>query len=329
MTRALALLALMLALPACGWLGMSAEQEQQLAGYQSNAKLYWEGGRIDQALDQVRRGLEIDPEDYRLRVIRAWCYLRMSQDEPRQLEAAVTEFDQVMELRADGDHAPQARLGYARAHATTALRLVGRARDRRDALARLALDGEAKAARATEIEQLEAEARAHFDLAEAQLQRLLAAGESLLLAHYDLMTVKWWRDDYEGAVAEAHAYLGRAADMQARIRGDLERTTSIAFERERRTELQRYIDDEVGVRAFLANMHYKKQHYDLAVEQLDRVLAQNPGLYFEYYNRGRSLLALGRRDDAKRDLEKFLSTTDLPHDSQQVRESLRALREMK
>ena len=176
-----------------------------------------------------------------------------------------------------------------------------------------------------EAQELAAKAQDEFNLAEDQLERLIENGDSLLLAHYNMMTVKWWRKDYRAAVEQGQAYLDRVADLQAAKRRELQNTMVVSYEQQLRADMQRLIDNELRMRAFLANMHYKRGHHELVVQQLDEVLAKAPRLYHEFYNRGRSLLALGRTAEAKQDLERFLSTTDLPLESPQVREAAAAV----
>ena len=315
-----------LLLASCGIFG-SSEDEQALARYQRNAALYYEGDRFDQALDQVRRGLELYPDDYKLNLVRGWCLLRQTSDS-RLLGPAAEQLDRVMELRDVGEQEPQALLGYAIVHGRMGFEELGRAEQLRSEARRLKMTGDELERRQEEATRLETDGRANLDRAETQLQHLIHDGERILEAHYNMMYVKVWRNDYAGAIEHGNAYLARVATLQDSIRQDLERTLNIDYERELRVRLQRRIDEELEVRAFLANLHYKHGHHELVVEQLDEVLLKNPQLYNEYYNRGRSELALGKSAEAKRDLEKFLATTQLPRENDEVQTALRLLREM-
>jgi tetratricopeptide (TPR) repeat protein len=317
---------ILLLLASCGIFG-SSEDEEALARYQRNAALYYEGDRFDQALDQVRRGLEIDPDDYKLNLIRGWCLLRQTSD-ARLLGPAAEQLDRVLELRGLDEQEPQALLGYAIVHGRMGFEQLGRAEQLRNEARRLKMTGDELERRQTEATELETSGRENLDLAEAQLQRLIDNGDRLLEAHYNTMYVKVWRNDYAGAIEHGNAYLTRVAALQDSIRRDLEHTLNIDYERELRIRLQRRIDEEIEVRAFLANLHYKQGHHELVVQQLDEVLTKNPQLYNEYYNRGRSELALGKAVEAKRDLEKFLATTRLPREHEEVQNALRLLREL-
>lgn len=328
MPRLLLLLLLTSSLVACGIFGLSAEEEANLTRYQRNAKTYYEGGEFERALDQIRRGLEIQPDDYRLLTISAWCMLRQSQTDPRRLQAATDAFDHLKELRPDSEQSSQARLGYGAAHGKLAFELRQRADQLRQDAARLKLEDTELQQSETEAAELERQSNHHFDLAEAELEKLLDSGDLLLEAHYHLMYVSVWRGDYEGAVSHGNRYLKRVGELQASIRTELEQTIMVEYERELRIRLQNRLDAEVEVRAFLANLHFKEGHHELVVEQLDEVLLENPNRFNEYYNRARSLMTLGRIEEAKRDYERFLYSTNLPRENPQVKSALAALKEI-
>ncbi len=315
----------LLLLAACGIFGMSEEDRTALTRYQSNAKLYWDWGNFDQALDQARRGLEIDPDDYNLRAIQAWCWLRAGRDDAVMLDRAVQAFDEIAGLRADADHAAYARLGYAEAHTVAGLRALTESQDLRAEAERMAAESARHAERINRAATLRATALQHFALAEGQLERLVELGDQVRRAHFGLMQIEWWRDDYNKAVEHGHAFLARARQEQTAVQRQIHDTMEVEFEREKRRELQALIDDEVRVRAYLANLHFKRDHHELVVAQLDEALGRVPGLTHEYYNRARSLLELGRTDEAVRDLQHFLPK--VPLDSPQAREALRILRE--
>lgn len=329
MLRVLLLLLLTSLLTACGvFFGLSSEEEANLARYQRNAATYYGGGEFGRALDQARRGLEIDPEDYKLHLIKAWCALRQSQFDERRLEEATKAFDYVLSLRSSGDQDPQARLGYGAAHGKLAFELRRQADRLRTEAERLQLEGADLEERLAQATELDKESVRHFDLAEIELERLLDSGDLQLEAHYHLMYVSVWRDRHEEAVAHGSRYVERVGTLQAGIRGKLEETMLVDYERDLRIRLQKRLDQEVEVRAFLANLHFKDGHYELVVEQLDAVLLENPGRFNEFFNRARALHLLGRNEEAKRDFERFLISTNLPRENPQVKSALAALKDI-
>lgn len=318
----------LLVLASCGILGLSQEDRDNLARYQRNASTYYDGSRYAQALDQVRRGREIEPDDYKLNFIRGWCLLRQSQEDPSLLESAAEQFEFVIGLRAEEDHGPQALLGYGVAHGKLGWERLRRAEEIRQEVDRLRLEGDAKATRIGEAQALETEARGTFARAEHYLQVLRDSGQYLTEANYNLMYVAVWRGDYDKAVDYGSAYLELVAEIQDGIREKLAQTLDAAHERDLRIRLQNRINEELEMRGFLANLHYKHGHHELVVAQLDEVLRKNPRRYNEYFNRGRSLLQIGRKEQAHADLQRFLTSTQLEPGHPQIDEAMRLLREL-
>ena len=68
--------ALLLLLCSCS--SLSTAEAEQLALYQRNAKLYWEGDHLSQALGQIQLGLNLAPDDYLLNTLRGAILLRES-----------------------------------------------------------------------------------------------------------------------------------------------------------------------------------------------------------------------------------------------------------
>src|SRR5688572_29874472 len=110
-----ACLALPLAAAACN-VNRAADQKQ-LAQYQHNAMLYWEGGKLDQAMQLVERGLEIDPDDYKLNALRGTIMLRRSSTiagtDHKALDEATESLAEVYDSRAVDRHEPYLLFYYA------------------------------------------------------------------------------------------------------------------------------------------------------------------------------------------------------------------------
>jgi len=318
----------LLLLSSCGVFGLSAEEAELLASYQRNAKTYWGGGDFDRALSQVRRGLELSPDDYQLHVIKASCLLRMSNNNARTLDSAIDAFDHVLTLRADQDQGPQARLGYAQAYTKRGIRAMREHNTIQQDAERLGLKGAELELQNSRAEKLALDAAADLRRAKSQLELMVNAGDYVLEAYFTLMQVSAWQGDYAQAIQFGDAYLTRVGELQDSIRKNLESTVIVEYEREIRIRLQNRLDEELEVRGFLANLHYKQGHHELVVEQLTAILKKNPRLHREYFNRARSLLQLGRLAEAKSDYERFLYSTNLPRENPQVKAALAALKEI-
>lgn len=315
-------------LASCGLLGSSSEDREAVARYQRNASLYYEGGNFDQALDQARRGLEIDPDDYKLQYIKGWCYLRQVPQDPSMLPQAVAQFETVMAYRAPEDHGPQVLLGYAMCQQKLAQQRLEQAQSLRDELSRVKFDAQEIAQRQAQALVHENVAHGHLDIAVRHLQILIDRGDQLREAHRNLMQTLALDGKYDEAVLHGAKFLERNRQEKARIDAQLEQTTEVTYEQKLYQERDQLIDVELQVRGFLANLFYKQAAYQQAVDQLNAILEEDPTRSIDYYNRGLNLQALELRDEAANDFNRFLATSKLPPGNERVAEAQRRLREL-
>ena len=82
----------------CGCKTTTLEQQEMLTACQRNAPIYFEGGKLEQAMIQAERGLEIDPDDYKLNAIKGAILLRASEDNPKLLDEATSALDTESEV---------------------------------------------------------------------------------------------------------------------------------------------------------------------------------------------------------------------------------------
>lgn len=315
--------ALLLLLCACGTL--SSEQRDQLTSHVRNAKFYYEGGRLDQALGQIERGLELDPDNYTLRTMYGTVRLRQSSSalstDHRVLDEATAVLRDVYEERSPTRHEPALLLGYAlalqkqgRRHLGEELRLRGQAGRAPDQEAMLA---QADAERA--------EALTHLHAARAALEVLVERGEVLRVAHNHLMQIAQDLGDAEAFAAAGTAYLAQADKDQAAVRAEIERTREPVYEAEQVRALRALQTEEIEVRSLLAEHHFARQQFDAALVQMNRILEIDPQRTVDYYNRGRVLLELRRSDEAKADFRRFLAMPEVPASAEKRTLALRAL----
>ena len=153
---------------------------------------------------------------------------------------------------------------------------------------------------------------------------VLDNGEELLLGNKALMEVNGLLPDYEAAVEHGKAYLVESTKSQDWWRAELARTTVVAYEQEARTMLGQLREEEIEVRALLANIYSKMSDWARVVEQLDIVLDMDRTRSIDYYNRGNSLRKLGRVEEMKADFGTFLSITNLPPGDPRVVDAVQA-----
>ncbi|MCC6785970.1 MAG: hypothetical protein IT457_24200 [Planctomycetes bacterium] len=311
--------------------GLSPEERDQLQFYRQNAGVYFRGDRYEQALDMARKGLELDPEDYHLLVTAALCNLQRAGDDvqgsgsdAQMLQTAEGFFDRAFALRDFEDNAPEAILGYA----TTKQRLGRDLRRRANVLAseleRAELAENDRIRRESQRREFEVRALSYWSEARRALKVLLERQELLRFAHKQLMEISAELNEYEPAVEHGNACLAENRRAQDRANQVIRETMDPGEEIRMRGELQGLLDQEKRVRSALAEMHFRKQEFAAAVEQLDALLALDPTRSADYYNRGRALERLDRRDAARRDYEKFLYTTSLPASDERVAHATRS-----
>ena len=309
----------------CACTSLSFEDREELANHQRNALHYFEGGRLDQAMGQIERGLEIDPEDYRLRALRGTVLLKQSgsalSTDHQLLDQATEELASVYDMRSPYRHERYLLLNYA-----LALQKQGRRRLGEE----LRLRGQAS--RATDAAELQAQADDEHDAgrelrvrARELLDVLVERGEVLRQAYnHQLQIAQDLGDDAAFAVA-ATAYLDQCKKDQDAIGAEISRTLVPAYEADQVRNRRAIQVEEFEVRGLIAEHHYNRKQFDDALVQLDRILELEPQRSVNYYNRARVLMELKRPDEAKADFRKFLATSTLPPSSDKVTLAMKAL----
>jgi tetratricopeptide (TPR) repeat protein len=299
----------------CACSSLSSEQQDQLALHQRNAKYYFDGGRIDQAVGQIERGLELDPDDYLLLSLKGSILLKQSASalgqDHRRLDEATEVLTKVYETRSANRHEPYLLLNYALAQQKQGRRHLGESLSLRD-----------QATRAPEKQELLNRADAAQEQAAARLGEarevlgvLVDRGELLRIAHYHLLLIAQdLRDDVAFDIHEK-AYLKQLQKDQTFLTNEIEHTAVAAYEQKRIQDLENLKNEELEVRGLLAEHNYMKRNFENALTMLNRVLELDPSRSVDYYNRGRVLLELQRNEDASKDFKTFLATTALPDDN--------------
>ena len=320
--------ALPLLLASCGVFGPTSQQQEQIYFHQQNAQYYMDGKRHSDALDQCRRGLELDPDDYKLNLIKAYCMLTLAKDtpDPVKVKQVADQFDYVLTLRSSNELEPKAWLGYALVQQKLGQLQIVEAERLRDEIARGVANTVDRASLEARRKEHEAKGKAFVGNAERALLQLVERGDVPMLAHYHLLQIRALEKDYAAAVVHGNAYIDLNEKAQKLRRDEIDRTMTAGYETFRRTQLQDLVAEEISVRAMLGNLYHKLGQHEQALAQLNRVLSLDPARSVDYYNRGRSLQALGRGDDARRDFTRFLATTNLPPGSEQVASAYKFLK---
>lgn len=300
----------------CSCSSLSSDDQKQLASHQQNAAYYYEKDKLDQAMGQIEKGLALDPDDYKLNAMKGKILLKTSgsslgQDH-RRLDEATAILEKVYQTRDAERHEPYLLFDYALALQKQGRRHLGNAMSLRD-----------QASRAVEKQPLLDKADAAQTLASGNLheaQRLLgvlvARGELLRLCHYHLLLIA---EDLKAPSkefdAQAELYFKQLQKDQRTTESEIKRTQVPGWELAQIEALKELRQEEVGVRALLAEHYTGRKEFAKALEMLDRVLELDPSRSNDYYNRGRVLLDLKRDADASKDFRRFLASSTLPDDS--------------
>lgn len=315
----IASLSLLLLAAACS--STQSDEERQLASYQRNAGLYFEGGKFDQSLGLVEKGLEIEPDDYKLLSLRACIHLRQSGPasgtEHKLLDQSLAEFEEVYDQRNLEVHDRHLLFYYSLALQKQGNRLLTEA-------ARIDKNAEDAERRAADKN---AEADASLARAKDLLQALLARGEIPRLCHFHLFQIALLTRDDEGLLDHGEKFLEASASDLEKTQTEIDRTTVYGYEQEKKEWQKQLRGDEIGVRIQLGERHFARGDYEAALRHVDAILALDPRRSDLRYNRGQILRKLGRTDEARNDLRTFLATTSLPPDSAKVRDAVEALRQ--
>lgn len=298
----------------CACTSLSTEQRDQLAFCQRNAKYYFEGGRYEQAMTQIEKGLELDPDDYQLQSLRGSVLLKQSgsalgQDH-RRLDEATEYLTKVYEMRGANRHEPYLLLNYALALQKQGRRFLGEAMNLQSQATRAA-EAE-KAGLQKQADEVQQRSNEKLQTAREVLGVLVERGEVLRVAHYHLLLIAQDLRDNQAFENEAKLYLEQLAKDQATTTRNLERTTVVGYEQDQIQLLRDLKQEEIEVRSLLAEHHYTRKNYEAALVMINRVLEIDPSRSADYYNRGRLLVEMKRSVEAKADFRKFLAMSDLP-----------------
>ncbi len=319
-------LALLLFLCACS--SLASEDQTRLTAYQRNAQLFFDGGKWSQAMTQIERGLELAPDDYKLNSMKGGILLLASGDaqgtDHKKLDEATALLAEQFDTRSVGRHEPHLLLNYGLALQKQGLRHLGEAVRLEGQLQRTPAGDPATTMREQATKE-RGEAGDLLQRADDLLAELVSRGEMLRLAHNHRLQIALQRGDEAGFARESTAYLEQAEKAQTLTRQRLEKTQNIDYENEQLAVLRQLRDEELRVRALIAEFHYSRRQFAPALVQLNKVLEIDPGRFIDYYNRGRVLLELGRAEDAKQDFRRFLADPSIPTTSDKAVFALKAI----
>jgi tetratricopeptide (TPR) repeat protein len=279
------------------------DPEKMLELHREQALGYYDQNALLQAEDQIRKGLEIAPNDEQLKLMLGWCRQRRGTRE--DLEIAERVF---RDLAPKKDY--RALLGLAEA---------------------LERKGVLYTESASKIESGERETEAVDPIQRAQTLRLDAVKFwNEAVTHYQaVLEGKPSEGQAMNGLQRTFALLGREEDSlgwATKLLTQSQAETAFWEAQLKRTDLR--ADEEARIRTRLAGSHeltiathfaastllMKLGRKSEAVEHLDQVVLWSPNLADAYSRRAQVLYELGRFDEARANLDEFLRLSNLDFD---------------
>lgn len=303
----------------------SQDEQERLAAHQRRAALYFDGGKLEQALLQTERGLDIDPDDYKLNVMKGAILMRATANNPQVVDQAAQVLERVYDWRSPGYHEPNMLFFYALARQKQGLRDLAES-IRADERATRTTDDEEKARLIQNAAALRERSNQRLVQADGLLDHLESNGDLVRLTQKHKLQIARQLGNDDEFETSAKAFLTENAEEIKRVKQQVEKTTVPAYEQQMLRDLRQLQDEDLDVHSLLADFYYDRGNTAAALEHLDHVLAQDPKRTSEYYNRGRVLLEMGRIERAQADFRIFLAMSQLPPTNERMTFAAEALR---
>lgn len=323
MRRAIALS--LLALGACS--SPDPETEARIEDFGARARAYYDSGDLARAEQQARLGLALDPEHGLLNLLLGRTLLRWQ--DPQHLASARPFLEKAHEELHN--HRSGYSLGeYHLRYAELLLQAAAARRQRAEDLPDTPEDAGAVArleARAADQRQ---RAAAHLAQARELLEWTVAQepGDPYALRLMASCYTHLERpDDALRTLEHLVSVLARSRQFKNERLAMLD--LPLVQETALREELKRDIRMEVEARGLIAAVLKQRKDYRAAEAQLTEILKLDPDLPREHYNRGLCRYWLGDAAGAAEDMQKFLRTTDLPYESEEVSRALDVVAEFR
>lgn len=308
----------------CGCTTFTNDEAKQLADAQQFATTFFRDGKLGQTMIQVDRGLDIDPDDYKLNALKGATLLRASLRDNKRLDEASEILEKVYEWRSPMRHEPYELFYLGLARQKQGLRHLGEA-IRVEDRARRAADKKKYAEFVQKSKEEREAANSKLESAMEVFDVLVERGERLRLTHNHRMQVARQLGDDKKFLESAKQFFEISKKEQDFVRKEIERTPTADYEAAQLEALRDLEGEELDVRALVADWHFHRKKYDVALEHINRALALDPTRSDNYYNRGRLHLALKNTEDAKTDFRRFLATSQLPASDSRMTFATKAL----
>jgi tetratricopeptide (TPR) repeat protein len=307
---AAAALALALLLPGCSSTGENEEERFSL--YHENSLNYYDRGSYPQALHQANMALAIEPEDFEVLLIKAFCLIKLGKasGNPIMLDESVEIFEALLET-GDGRDKFQTWFGLGSACLARSFEHQAELERIRKRLGSEFLSAEARQLYEEALRTETAAYSARLEQGEDALRRVLdfPLQKDNAYALVDLvLTLNALGSDSVEALSLAERALVQLDESTQVTQNQLQKTTKLSaagkVDLEQRIANNR--EKETMLRDLVATMHYNAGDMDGFFRQM-RILEERKLMgEVQYFNRAAVHEQLGNYGSAADDLEQFL-----------------------
>lgn len=331
MRALLVLVALLASVIGGGCASTDEDETLEVSIYLQNAQGYVDGGRYDEALNQFRRALAVDPGNSKALLGEAFALLYLGQGQGDTAAARIQEADRAfagLEPERYDENSWKVNLGRGMVNARLA-ELYSNAAEMRNGAA---AGGDTIAS--TERDHARAEVARRDAAAEREFTAVLARTDQPLAR--DNLAALFYLARHHALRATDNAGYDRALEFFRRYAVQVERSKALwrnsiksdaANAPLYESRLQGAERQEVALRDLVANIHFKRRDHAASMEELNRILAIEPENSRAYLNRARNEEELGRYGEAADDYRRFLALTDDPPTTSAVITATERMRE--
>jgi tetratricopeptide (TPR) repeat protein len=288
------------------------ERERHLEIYTETAQQFLQMGELDRAEGQVQKGLALDPDSVKLRMIYGWTLIRRGR--PADVLGAEKLFRDLLDI---GDY--RATLGLA-----TALERKGVAQSEASVDIRSGKRVTEASDPAARADELVAESIVSWNESVALYEKTLTQRPGDVDAQNGTMRVRALLGESERSLAAADAMIGSLeTDLEFWKQRLLRPDISEGEEQRFRKLIRQQTELLVNARLHASSVLWELERPAEAAAHLDAALAVDPERVELLGRRAEVRKSLGRYEEAIEDLRAFLRQTDKPFEHPDVKRAWR------
>ncbi|GJM20567.1 MAG: hypothetical protein DHS20C15_04820 [Planctomycetota bacterium] len=303
-------------LPGC--FGLDEAESSRLDLHQQSSQRFYREGRLQQALQQADKALELEEDHVGMRLVRGYCLVRMGKalDSIPEVEEAIRIFDRL--TRGAGEENSRSWLGSGQAHFSRALMHGDEMATIQRRLSSDFLDEDGRKLETGWLETEKAGRAEHLTRAEQSLRHVLTMENQAdnVWAIMELVLVLNTIGGHEDeAVRLSHHALAQLDQQNKLSRNNLRKNASLTAAHS--LELERRIEENLArereLREVVAFIEYDRGSLQAALEQFDMLEERQLITAIHHFNRADIRERMGLLSEAADDLEAFLrkrSTSD-------------------